>query len=180
MALRDIITWPHPVLKTLAKPVERVDDGVKRLIEDMVETMYAAPGVGLAAPQVAQALRLAVIDVGVQEEKPGPKLVVLVNPKIVAREGTVIWTEGCLSVPELEEEIERSATVTVEAVDREGKDFRLDADGLLAVAIQHELDHLDGVTIADKISFLKRKLYLQKLKKGKIGTGKPREKRSAI
>ena len=168
MALREIITYPHPVLKAKAAPIDRVDDTVKRLIDDLVETMYAAPGVGLAAPQVAASVQLCVVDVGVQEEKPGTKLVVLVNPKIITREGKITWTEGCLSVPDFEEDMERSAKITVEATGRDGKEFRLECDGLQAVAIQHEMDHLLGITIADKVSFLKRKMYLQKVKKGKI------------
>src|SRR3982751_650820 len=98
MALREIITYPHPVLKQPARPIDAVDDGIKKLIEDMVETMYAAPGVGLAAPQVAQSVQLCVVDTGVQDDKPGPGLIVLVNPKILAAEGKITWTEGCLSV----------------------------------------------------------------------------------
>ncbi len=168
MALREIITWPHPVLKRKAAPVERVDDALRRLIDDMVETMYAAPGVGLAAPQVAESLRLCVVDVGVQDGKPGADLVVLVNPRLVVAEGSITWTEGCLSVPDFEEPIERAATIVVEALDRDGREVRVEADGLKAVCIQHEMDHLRGVTIADKVSFVKRNLYLQKVRKGKV------------
>ena len=141
---------------------------MKKLIDDMVETMHAAPGVGLAAPQVAASVQLCVVDIGVQDEKPGSDLVVLMNPKILVAEGKIRWTEGCLSVPDFEEDIDRAAKITVEATGRDGKVFRLDAEGLRAVAIQHEMDHLVGVTIADKVSFLKRKIYLQKVKKGKI------------
>src|SRR5688572_2741869 len=157
MALREIITYPHPILKATAKPIDRVDDTVKQLIDDMVETLYAAPGIGLAAPQVAQSVQLCIVDIAVQDGKNGGDLVVLVNPKIVAKSGSIVWNEGCLSVPDFEEDIERASNITVEAIGRDGKEFRLDAEGLKAVAIQHEMDHLTGVTIADKVSFLKRK-----------------------
>ena len=173
MALREIFTWPHPVLKKVAKPVDRVDDAMKKLVEDMLETMYAAPGVGLAAPQVGESIQLCVIDIGVQENKPGSDVLVLFNPKIIASEGKIVWNEGCLSVPEFEEDIERAAKVTVEALGRDGKEFRLEAEQLKAVCIQHEMDHLKGITIADRVSFLKRKMYQQKLKKGKIEKPRP-------
>lgn len=168
MALREIITYPHPILKATAKPVDRVDDTVRKLIDDMVDTLYAAPGIGLAAPQVSQSVELCIVDIGVQDNKPGSDLVVLVNPKIVSATGKVTWNEGCLSLPEFEEEMDRAANITVEATGRDGKVFRLDAEGLKAVAIQHEMDHLRGVTLADRVSFLKRNLYLQRIKKGKV------------
>lgn len=168
MALREIITYPHPILKAFAKPIDRVDDTVRKLIDDMVETLYAAPGIGLAAPQVSQSLELCIVDIGVQADKPGSDLVVLVNPRIVSATGKISWLEGCLSLPDFEEEMDRAANITVEAIGRDGKAFRLDAEGLKAVAIQHEMDHLKGVTLADRVSFLKRNLYLQKVKKGKV------------
>ena len=168
MALREIITYPHPILKLTAKPIDRVDDTVRKLIDDMVETLYAAPGVGLAAPQVSQSLELCIVDIGVQNDKPGSDLVVLINPKIVASSGVITWNEGCLSLPDFEESIDRAANITVEAIGRDGKQFRLEAEGLKAVCIQHEMDHLKGVTLADRVSFVKRNLYLQKVKKGKI------------
>ena len=173
MALREIITYPHPVLKKNALPVERVDDTLKRLVEDMLETMYAAPGVGLAAPQVAQSIQLCVIDIGVQEDKPGSDVLVLFNPKILKAEGKITWNEGCLSVPDFEEDIERAAKITIQAMGRDGKEFQLDAEGLKAVCIQHEMDHLKGVTIADRVSFTKRNMYLQRVKKGKIERPRP-------
>ncbi len=173
MALREIITYPHPVLKQTAKPVDRVDDTLKKLVEDMLETMYAAPGVGLAAPQVAQSIQLCVVDVGVQDNKPGSDLLVLFNPKIISAEGKIVWNEGCLSVPDFEEDIERAAKITIEAMGRDGKEFRLDAEGLRAVCIQHEMDHLKGVTIADRVSFTKRNIYLQRVRKGKIERPRP-------
>ena len=169
MALREIITYPHPILKLTAKPIDRVDDTVRKLIDDMVETLYAAPGVGLAAPQVSQSLELCIVDIGVQNDKPGSDLVVLINPKIVASSGVITWNEGCLSLPDFEENMDRAANITVEAIGRDGKQFRLEAEGLKAVCIQHEMDHLKGVTLADRVSFVKRNLYLQKVKKGKIG-----------
>jgi peptide deformylase len=168
MALREIITYPHPILKAKAKPVERVDDTIRQLIDDMVETMYAAPGIGLAAPQVSQSLEICVVDVGVEDGKQGADLIVLVNPRILTATGSIRMREGCLSLPEFEEDMDRASNITVQAIGRDGKEFRLDAEGLRAVAIQHEMDHLKGVTLADRVSFLKRNLYLQKVKKGKV------------
>ena len=178
MALREIITYPHPILKAKAKPIDRVDDSVRKLVDDMVETMYAAPGVGLAAPQVAESVQLCIVDPAVQDGKPGD-LVVLINPRILRAEGKITWNEGCLSLPEFEEDMERAASITVEAIGRDGKEFRLDCEGLKAVAIQHEMDHLQGITLADKVSFLKRNLYLQKVKKGKVEK-RPYNRRSAL
>ena len=168
MALLDILTYPHPVLKAVAKPVDRVDDAVRKLIDDMVETMYAAPGIGLAAPQVGQSLQICVVDVGVNDDKPGSDLVVLVNPKIVSATGSASMVEGCLSLPDFEEEVDRASDVVIEAIGRDGKELRLEASGLRAIAMQHEMDHLKGITLADKVSFVKRNLYVQKVKKGKV------------
>lgn len=180
MALREIITYPHPVLKAKAKPVEAVDDRIKRLVDDMLETMYDAPGIGLAAPQVAESIQLCVIDVGVQEDKKGTDVLVLINPVILEAEGKITWSEGCLSVPDFEEEIQRAANITVRALDRQGKEFQLDAEGLKAVCIQHEMDHLLGITIADKVSFVKRNYYVQRVKKGKIAPRDRADKRLVI
>ena len=180
MALREIITYPHPILKAKAKPVDVVDDRIKKLVDDMLDTMYDAPGIGLAAPQVAESLQLCVVDIGVQDDKPGSDVLVLINPRIVKAEGKIVWNEGCLSVPDFEEEIERKATITVQALDRQGKEFQLDAEGLKAVCIQHEMDHLLGTTIADKVSFVKRNYYLQRVKKGKIAPRDRRDKRVVI
>ena len=180
MALREIITYPHPVLKQKARPVDAVDDTIRKLIDDMVDTMYDAPGIGLAAPQVAQPLQVCVVDIGTAEGKQGSDLIVLVNPRITLAEGKITWNEGCLSVPDFEEDIERANHIVVLALGRDGKEFQLDAEGLRAVCIQHEMDHLLGVTIADKVSFLKRNMYLAKVKKGKIAPRDRNDRRLVI
>ena len=161
--IREIVIWPDPVLKQVATPVERVDDAVRRLLDDMAETMYAADGVGLAAPQIAELQRVIVIDTSPRQE--GQKLVHLVNPEIVATEGKTTYTEGCLSIPGEAEEVERAARVRVRALDYFGKPFELDADGLLAIAIQHETDHLNGTLFVDHLSSLKRELIRKRMKK---------------
>ncbi len=183
MAILPILEVPHPILKQVAAPVAAVDDRVRRLLDDMAETMYAANGVGLAAPQVGVSLRLLVAAVplrlGVSEEEEedeeaGTKafLTELINPVIVERSGTLIYDEGCLSVPEFSMEVERSESIVIEALDRDGESYRFAARGFYAVVFQHEIDHLDGVTLYGRMSALKRALYLKKLKKmRKNGTG---------
>jgi len=161
--VRDIVIWPDPVLKEVAAPVARVDDGIRRLLDDMAETMYAADGVGLAAPQVAVGKRVIVIDTSPRQE--GQKLIHLVNPEIVKYEGKVTSSEGCLSIPGEAEEVERAAKVWVRALDYHGKPFELEADGLLAVAVQHETDHLNGVLFVDYLSSLKRELIKKRMKR---------------
>ncbi len=166
----NILKYPSPVLKRKSLPVERVDREVQSLIEDMFETMYDAPGVGLAAPQVGISRRILVIDVGRLEptpegetHKPDPKAII--NPIIKTREGKIIWEEGCLSLPHLIQPIERSKKVVVEGLDVSGKAIKYLAEDLQAVAFQHEIDHLDGILLVDRLSRLKRDLYLKKLKK---------------
>ncbi len=161
--LREIVIWPDPILKEVAAPVEKVDDDVRRLLDDMAETMYAADGVGLAAPQIAELKRVIVIDTSPRQE--GQKLVHLVNPEIVKYEGKTTWTEGCLSIPGEAEDVERAAKVWVRALDYRGKPFELEADGLLAIAIQHETDHLNGTLFVDHLSSLKRELIKKRMKK---------------
>ena len=162
--VREIIIWPDPVLKEIAKPVDGVDDTVRRLLDDMAETMYAAEGVGLAAPQIGVSKRLIVIDVSPRE--PEQKLVHLVNPEIVKIEGKMTYTEGCLSVPGEAEDVERAAKVWVRALGRDGKPFEIVAEGdLLAVALQHEYDHLQGTLFVDHLSSLKRELIRRRMKK---------------
>jgi peptide deformylase len=163
MAVMKIVLHPNDVLTTPCQPVERVDDEVRQLVADMAETMYAAPGVGLAAPQVGVLLRVAVIDITPKDE---PKnLLVLINPEIIAREGHIVWEEGCLSIPRVYEKIDRSKKVTVRALGVDGQPFEVTGEGLLAVALQHELDHLDGVLFFDRMSILKRKRAQKKYKK---------------
>lgn len=161
MAIRPILTYPDPRLREDTKPVETVDGSIQQLIDDMAETMYDAPGCGLAANQIGVMLRIFVIDVAGEDEPSDLK--VFVNPEIVETSGTQVWEEGCLSFPGVTEEIKRAERVVVRALDREGKPFELEATGLLAVAIQHENDHLNGVVMIDKLSAIKRKLLGRKL-----------------
>jgi len=163
MAVLEIRQYPDPVLKGGCKPVHDITQEIHALIEDMVETMYDAPGVGLAAPQVGVPLRLAVIDVSTEDEKK--PLLVLINPEIVAYEGEQEEEEGCLSVKGHYATVKRYAKVRVRAHDRDGKPFEMDGEGLLARAFQHELDHLDGMLFIDRLSPLKRDLLKRKLKK---------------
>lgn len=164
MAIREIRTYPDEVLKKKAEPCEGVDDELQRLIDDMVETMYAAPGIGLAAPQVGVSKRLIVVDVNSAYGEEA-ELIVLLNPEIVECEGTVQSEEGCLSLPEFTTSVERFETVTVKGLDREGKEATIPAEGLLAIALQHEIDHLEGTLLLDRSSFLKREFYKKQLKK---------------
>jgi peptide deformylase len=164
MAKLPIITLPDPILRKLSTPVERVDDELRRLADDMLETMYDAPGVGLAAIQVGVPRRLFVLDVADDDEKPAP--LVLFNPEIVALGSeTRLHEEGCLSIPDFRVEIERPASLTLSYIDRDGNPRELDAEGLLATAIQHEINHLDGKLIIDFLSPLKRDMVVRKFKK---------------
>lgn len=164
MAILPIITLPDPVLRKISDPVERVDDAVVKLMDDMLETMYAAPGIGLAAIQVGIPRRIVVLDTADEGEPKQP--LVMVNPEIVALGPTTrLYEEGCLSIPDVRVDIERPDTVTVRFLDRNGKEQELAADGLLATAIQHELDHLDGHLIIDFLSRLKRDIVIRKFKK---------------
>jgi len=172
MAVREIKKYPDPVLKKRTAPVDAIDDDLCRLIDDMVETMHAAPGVGLAANQVGVPVQVAVIDIGGHEEE-GKKhpLVVLINPEIVSQEGAIVAEEGCLSVPDFTEQVKRAARVKVRAKDRAGKAFELEADGLMAKALQHEIDHLNGVLFIDRLSPIKKSIFRRKLKKALAETG---------
>jgi peptide deformylase len=163
MAIREILEYPDPRLREVAKPVEKVDDEIRRLCEDMAETMYAAPGVGLAATQIGVGLRIFVIDIAGEDEPSD--LRVFINPELLELDGTQVWNEGCLSFPGVSEEIKRAEHVKVRALDASGKSFELEATGLLAVAIQHENDHLNGVLMIDKLNALKRRMMGRKLQK---------------
>ncbi len=164
MSKLPIVTLPDPILRKISTPVERIDEDMRKLADDMLETMYDAPGVGLAAIQVGVPLRLVVIDVADEEDQPKP--FVLFNPEIVALGSeTRLHEEGCLSIPDFRIEIERPSTLTLRYLDREGKQHEIDADGLLATAIQHEVNHLDGKLIIDFLSPLKRDMVVRKFKK---------------
>jgi peptide deformylase len=164
MAKRPIIKLPDPILRTQSSAVEQVDDDMRRLIDDMLETMYEAPGIGLAAIQVAVPKRLLVLDVTDKDEERNP--IAMINPEILRLgDESRIYEEGCLSIPDVLVDIERPSTVTVRYIDREGKQQELNADGLLATAIQHEMDHLDGKLIIDFLSRLKRDMVVRRFKK---------------
>jgi peptide deformylase len=163
MAIFTILEYPDPRLRTKAQPVERVDDELRGLIDDMFETMYAAPGVGLAATQVNVHRRLLVADVSEDKNQP----VCLINPQIIARDGVQMGEEGCLSVPGFYEAVERSETIRVRSLDRDGEIFEMDADGLLSVCIQHEMDHLEGKLFVDYLSELKRTRIRKRLEKSR-------------
>ncbi len=169
MAVLEILKYPDPNLKEVSLPVETITGDTVRLIQDMVETMHAAPGVGLAAPQVGTLQRIIVMDI--DYENPGRNLIKLINPEIRHAEGEVVWEEGCLSVIDFTAEIKRAEQVEVVALDEKEKEVRIETEGLLAVALQHEIDHLDGKLFIDRISRLKRELYTRRLKK-MLRTGK--------
>lgn len=161
MAILDILHFPDPRLRNKAKPVATVDDSIRRLIDDMLETMYQAPGIGLAATQVNVAKQVVVIDISEDKDQP----VCLVNPEILERDGVEQMEEGCLSVPGIYELVTRANHIRLRALDRDGKPFEMEAEGLLAVCIQHELDHLDGKLFVDYLSSLKRQRIRKKLEK---------------
>jgi peptide deformylase len=161
MALRTILEFPDPRLRTRAEPVTRFDTELGRLIDDMLETMYAAPGIGLAATQVDVHKRVIVIDVSKEHDQP----VTLINPEIISREGEATSEEGCLSVPGIFDDVKRAARVRVRSHDRKGKVQELDYDDILAVCVQHEMDHLDGKLFVDYLSDLKRERIRKKLQK---------------
>ena len=163
MAVLEIKRYPDEVLKKKALPVERVDDSLRSLIDDMIETMYAAPGVGLAAPQIGVSKRLIVIDVSTREEKS--PLIVLVNPQIIEADGFVEFEEGCLSVPEYIAVITRAERTVVKGLDRKGAPVEIEGTGLLARALQHEIDHLDGVLFIDRMSSIKREFFKKRYRK---------------
>jgi peptide deformylase len=163
MAIRSILHYPDPRLREKAVPVAVVTPEIQKLIDDMAETMYAAPGVGLAATQIGEPHRIFLIDIAAEDEPSN--LHVFINPEIVKTEGEQCGPEGCLSFPGVTEEIKRATKVTVRAQGRDGKPFELEADGLLAVAIQHENDHLDGVLMIDRMGMLKKRIVQRKMQK---------------
>jgi len=178
MAIREIVTYPNPVLYKVAEPVGEITNDIKELVDDMFDTMYTADGVGLAAPQIGVSLRIIVIDVnvhGANEEvttqgpigpkEHGRKKYGMINPVITHREGEIEWEEGCLSIPDFRLKMKRANKIIVKYLSKEGDEMIIDAEGLLAVAIQHEIDHLDGKLLIDNVSRLKCDMYLSKIKK---------------
>lgn len=161
MALLKVVFYPHPVLAQVAKPVTEFDDKLKKLVQDMYETMYEENGVGLAAPQVAIGLRLAVIDVSDERNQP----FVIINPEIIEKHGEEIMEAGCLSVPHTYDGVPRATKVKVRAQDETGKFFEIEGEGLLGHCLQHEIDHLNGKLYIDYLSPLKRNMLLKKMKK---------------
>ena len=164
MSIKPLIILPDPILRTVSKPVERVDAPLQKLADDMLATMYDAPGIGLAAIQVGEPLRMLVIDLAKEDESPAPH--VFINPQVLdSSDERSVYEEGCLSIPDYYAEVERPATVRVSYLDRDGKTREIEADGLLATCLQHEIDHLDGVLFIDHISKLKRDMVVKKFKK---------------
>ena len=161
MALLDILIYPDQRLHKKAKPVEKVDDRIKQLVDDMSETMYQAPGIGLAAPQVNVLERIIVVDISESKDS----LLAMVNPEIISSNGLAEHEEGCLSVPGVYAQVQRHENIRVRAQDREGEVFELDADGLLGICIQHEIDHLDGKVFVDYLSHLKQGRIRKKMQK---------------
>ena len=155
--------YPEPVLERKAEPVTEFDDELRQLVDDMFESMYAAKGIGLAAPQIGVSKRLTVIDLSFQE-RPEDKIV-LINPEIIVREGKQYEEEGCLSLPDIREKVSRAAKVTVRAQNAKGEWFEIDGEELLARAFQHEIDHLDGILFFRRVSALKRDLILRRIRK---------------
>ena len=165
--VREILIWPDPILKQTAKPVAKVDDSTRALVKDMFETMYAAEGVGLAAPQIGVLQRVIVLDT--TPRQPESKPLAMINPEIIAMEGETTFNEACLSIPGEAEDVDRAAVVTVKFLDPEGREQTLKCDGLLAIAVQHEADHLNGTVFVDHVSTLKRELIRKRMKRLKSG-----------
>ena len=165
MAVLEILKYPHPLLKKRSQEIEKIDENIRQLIQDMTETMYDSNGVGLAACQVGVGKRIIVLDVSPMD--PEQDLFALINPEIVAEEEEIDHEEGCLSVPDCQEIIKRKQKVRVRGMSSEGKEVELEAQGILAIALQHEVDHLNGVLILDRMSGLKREIYRNKHRKKK-------------
>jgi peptide deformylase len=177
MAIRSILEFPDPRLRTRAQPVTRFDADLHRIVDDMLETMYGAPGIGLAATQIDVHQRLLVIDVSAESNDP----LILINPEILSREGEIATEEGCLSVPGYFEEVKRASRIRVRAQDRDGNFFERDCEEILAVCIQHEMDHLDGKLFVDYLSSFKRERVRKKLEKDRkerAARASPPERRS--
>jgi peptide deformylase len=161
--VREILIWPDPVLKQKSRPVAKVDDSIRTLVKDMFETMYASEGVGLAAPQVGVLQRVIVLDTTPAQPESQP--LVMINPELIGLEGKTTYNEACLSIPGESEDVERAAVVTVKFLDVDGQEQTLRCDGLLAIAVQHETDHLNGIVYVDHVSTLKREFIRKRMKR---------------
>jgi peptide deformylase len=171
MSVLEILKYPHPTLKKRSETVSRIDEDVRKLIHDMRETMHAASGIGLAACQVGVSRRVIVLDLSPMD--PQHSFFALINPEIVSEEGEIDHEEGCLSVPEYLEKIRRKEKVCVKGLSPEGKEIEIKGDGILAIALQHEIDHTNGILILDRVSRLKREIYRNKLRKEKRKEERP-------
>jgi len=171
MAVLEILKYPHPTLKKRSETVSLIDEDVKRLINDMRETMYAAGGIGLAACQIGVSRRVIILDVSPVD--PQHSFFALINPEIISEEGETDHEEGCLSVPDYLEKIKRKEKVWVKGLSPEGKEIEIEGDGILAIALQHEIDHTDGILILDRVSRLKREIYRNRLKREKRKEERP-------
>lgn len=171
MAVFEILKFPHPILKKRSEVVSRIDEEVKKLIQDMRETMYEAGGIGLAACQVGVSRRVIVLDVSPMD--PQQSFFALINPEIISEEGEIDHEEGCLSVPDCLETVKRKEKVCVRGLSPEGMEMEIKGEGIFAIALQHEIDHINGILILDRVSRLKREIYRDKLKKEKRKEGKP-------
>jgi peptide deformylase len=165
MALREVLQFPDPRLKEMSQPIDEISEEIRALAADMCDVMYDEPGIGLAAPQVGVPVRMFVIDTEWTEEGNDRSPMVLINPEIVEKSGNIVYEEGCLSVPDYNADVERASNVTIKAIDLDGKEILEEVEGLRAVCMQHEYDHLDGILFIDRISRLKRSLYVKKRKK---------------
>lgn len=164
MSILNIIKYPDPILKKKSEPVREITQEIQRLIDEMAETMYAAPGVGLAAPQVGRSIRVIVIDVNSKEEQKRD-LISLINPEIIERSGDIAWEEGCLSIPDYSADVKRAERVVVSGLDRDGKKRVIIGEELLSIVLQHEIDHLDGMLFIDRLGPIKRDLVKRRLRK---------------
>ncbi len=164
MSILNIIKYPDPILKKKSEPVREITQEIQRLIDEMAETMYAAPGVGLAAPQVGRSIRVIVIDVNSKEEQKRD-LISIINPEIIERSGDIAWEEGCLSIPDYSADVKRAERVVVRGLDRDGKEKVIVGEELLSIVLQHEIDHLDGMLFIDRLGPIKRDLVKRRLRK---------------
>lgn len=164
VAILNIRKFPDPILKKKAEPVKEITGEIQRLIDDMAETMYEAPGVGLAAPQIGESIQVVVIDVS-GKDNDKKELITLINPQIIEQSGETLWEEGCLSVTDYTADVKRAERVVVKGLDREGKETVISGEGLLSIVLQHEIDHLNGILFIDRLGLIKKDLIQRRLRK---------------